>query len=206
LTTKSKLFVSPRNITITKGEINIPALKTGTSFNLLFVGLNKIVSNESNTSRSRLTKKFNKTYSKVPKLRGKATNRPETYLRNSNETTEDRTARINSPLNHNEVPRTFSGLKANTQSNPKVIRSIKSSWGLHDNIEKHKREECVRCEKLLQIINEKNGIIEELEKEKQQLKQKLNLVLKSSIKPIDKKKPLPQRNQLTKLRNLSHNL
>jgi hypothetical protein len=58
----------------------------------------------------------------------------------------------------------------------------------------------VKCEKLLKKKKKKNGMIEELEKEKEQLKQKLNLALKSSMKQIDKKKPLPQRNQLTKLR------
>lgn len=110
--------------------------------------------------------------------------------------------RINSPLNHTEVPRTFSGLRADTHKSvhngSKGIRSVKSSWGLHENVET--RRECSKCVKLIQIINEKNSAIEELEKEKQALKEKLNLALKSSMK-LDRRKPIAQRGQLDKLRN-----
>lgn len=133
------------------------------------------------------------------KVRHTASNRPkklsDKFIKNSNETTEDRsliTKGINSPLNNNEGPRTFSGLQVDmhksVQSNPKSLRNVKSSWGLHESIEIHKKED---CDKLIQIINEKNAIIEELQKENQRLKHKL--ANKPSIKPLDKTKPLPQR-------------
>lgn len=191
------------------------------SFYYTSIGINKILSDEGNPSRSRVIKKFSKTYPKAPKLRHTISNKPENhyekFLRNiaSNETTEDSKhtfmtttckIRINSPLSQTEIPRTFSGLqtncnKVNKKSNSKVIRNVKSSWGLHESCESN--GDCLKCGKLIQIINEKDVIIEEMKKEKQRLEQKITTLMRIPAKVLElKKNPPSQHNQSTKFRNL----